>query len=194
MHDAVFHHAARYDSVMASLDTQLERLLGPDYLEGVKGCSLKEVRAMRAECQDAETAVSYLRRMVQGRLDIVHAYLDHGDDDAIAGLDSLVERLPEIISSGPQRPVGPGRLPSRMSPDMEGDITAELDTVLDVKRIAELPTMGHEGLLELAETLSTIEARSSSERRALHERIDKLQAEIVSRYKTGEASVEGLLA
>jgi hypothetical protein len=179
---------------MALLDIQLERLLGPGYLEGVKRRSLEEVRAMRAECQDAETAVSYLRRMAQGRLDIVHAYLDHGDDEVIDDLDSLVERLPEIISSGPQRPEGPGRLPSRMSPDMDGDITAELDKVLDVKRIAELPTMGHEGLFELAERLSSIEARSSSERRALHEQIDKLQAEIVSRYKTGEASVEGLLA
>ena len=29
---------------------------------------------------------------------------------------------------------------------------------------------------------------------AMHERIDALQAEIVSRYKTGEASVDGLLA
>jgi hypothetical protein len=179
---------------MASLDTQMERLLGPGYLEGVKARSLEEVRVMRAECQEAETAVSYLRRMAQGRLDIVHAYLDRGEDDAITALDSLVEQLPEIISAGPQRPAGPGRLPSQMSPDMDRDFTAELDTVLNAEHIAELPTMGREGLLELAARLSAIESRSSSERRALHERIDKLQAEIVSRYKTGEASVEGLLA
>jgi hypothetical protein len=178
---------------MGPLDIQLDRLLGPDYLEGVERRSLEEVRAMRAECQVAETAVSYVRRMAQGRLDIVHAYLDRGDDDVV-DLNSLVEQLPGIISAGPQRPVGPGRLPSQMSPDMEGDFTAELDEALDAKRVAELPTMDRERLLELAERLSEIESRSSSERRALHERIDKLQAEIVSRYKTGEASVEGLLA
>ena len=178
---------------MAMLDIQLGRLLGPDYLEGLKGRSLAEVRAIRAECQVAETAVSYLRRMAQGRLDIVHAYLGRGEND-IVDLNSLVEQLPGIISAGPQRPEGPGRLPSQMSPDMEGDFIAELDTVLDAERIAELPTMERQSLLELAERLSEIESRSSSERRALHERIDKLQAEIVSRYKTGEASVEGLLA
>ncbi|HUC38292.1 MAG TPA: hypothetical protein VMR97_14350 [Acidimicrobiales bacterium] len=182
---------------MASLDSQLERLLGPGYLEGLEGHTLEEVRKMRAECQEAETAVSYLRRMVQGRLDIVHSYLDHGEDDAITGLDSLVEQLPEIFSAGPQRPPGPGRLPSQMSPDMDGDLAAavgaEVDEVLDAQRIAELPTMSRENLLELAARLSALESRSSNQRRALHERIDKLQAEIVSRYKTGEASVEGLL-
>jgi len=186
-------HMARYALTMVSLDIQLGRLLGPDYLKGVEGRSLEEVRAMRAECQEAETAVSYLRRMAQGRLDIVHAYLGRGEND-IVDLNSLVEQLPGIISAGPQRPEGPGRLPSQMSPDMDGDFAAELDTVLDAKRIAELPTMERQSLLELAERLSEIESRSSSERRALHERIDKLQAEIVSRYKTGEASVEGLLA
>jgi len=81
-----------------------------------------------------------------------------------------------------------------MSPDMESDFASEVDKVLDSDRIANLPTMGREELLDLARRLSDIESRSSNERRSLHERIDKLQAEIVSRYKTGEASVEGLLA
>ena len=45
----------------------------------------------------------------------------------------------------------------------------------------------------LADRLTVIEERISDQRRTLHERIDKLQAEIVSRYKTGEATVDGLL-
>jgi hypothetical protein len=96
---------------MAWLETELERLLAPDYLEGLSQRTLEDVRAMRAECQEAETAVSYLRRMAQGRLDLVHACLDHHGDDGV-DLDSLVERLPSIIGSGPARPQGYGRLPS----------------------------------------------------------------------------------
>jgi hypothetical protein len=34
----------------------------------------------------------------------------------------------------------------------------------------------------------------SADRRALHERIDVLQAELVDRHKTGRASVDGLLS
>jgi hypothetical protein len=174
---------------MSWLNTELERLLAPDYLNGLPERSLEEVRAMRAECQEAETAVSFLRRMAQGRLDLVHACLDGSD------LESLVERLPSIIGSGPARPQGYGRLPSQMSPDLDkDDLTEELDAVLDADQTGLLPTMDEAELRAVGERLTVIEKRISDQRHALHERIDKLQAEIVSRYKTGEASVDGLLA
>ena len=174
---------------MAWLETQLERLLAPQYLDGLHERSLEDVRAMRSECQEAETAVSFLRRMAQGRLDLVHACLDGSD------LESLVERLPSIIGSGPPRPQGYGRLPWQMSPDLDEHVlTEELDGVLDADHTAALPTMSEAELRALGERLTAMEKRISDQRRALHERIDELQAEIVSRYKTGEASVDGLLA
>jgi len=179
---------------MAWLDTELDRLLAPGYLDGVDTRTLEEVRTMRAECQEAETAVSFLRRLAQGRLDIVHACLDHAEGGS-ADLSSLVERLPAIIGAGHARPSGYGRLPSQMSPDLDStDLTAEIDGVLDAEHIGTLPTMGEADLRAVADRLTEIETRISDQRRALHERIDRLQAEIVSRYKTGEASVDGLLA
>jgi hypothetical protein len=81
-----------------------------------------------------------------------------------------------------------------MLPDMDrGDLTRDIDAVLDADRIGELPEMSENELRSMAERLTELEARISDQRRALHERIDRLQAEIVSRYKTGEASVDGLL-
>ena len=80
---------------------------------------------MRAECQEAETVVSYLRRMVQGRLDLVHSFIDH-HNTARASATSMPwwSDLPSIIGSGPARPQGYGRLPSQMSPDLEkADLT-----------------------------------------------------------------------
>ena len=46
---------------------------------------------------------------------------------------------------------------------------------------------------DVAGRLEVLENRVSAERRALHERIDTLQAELVERHKTGRASVDGLL-
>ena len=181
---------------MTWLSSELERLLAPDYLEGVRAKSLQDIRAMRAECQAAETAVSYLRRLAQGRLDIIHAFLDRCEEGTASGdLTALVEELPAIIAAGPPRPAGPGRLPAQLAPDTElDDLTAEIDAVLDAGRIGDLPRLTVEELHEVAERLGAVEHRISQERRALHERIDRLQAEIVSRYKAGEASVDGLLA
>jgi hypothetical protein len=171
-------------------DKELERLFAPDYLDGLKTRSLDEVRSMRAECQDVEEVESYLRRVVQGRLDVVHSFLAH----TVGDLDSAVRDLSSIIGSGPARPQGNGRLPSQMSPNMEEvDLTKEIDDVLDAEGIGKLPTMTEDELRSLAERLTVIEQRVSDQRRTLHERIDTLQAEIVSRYKTGEATVDGLL-
>ncbi|HXQ44948.1 MAG TPA: hypothetical protein VN816_09950 [Acidimicrobiales bacterium] len=181
---------------MTSLDEELERLFASDYLDGVDERALDEVRAMRAECQEAETVVSYLRRVVQGRLDVVHSFIDHRKTGhSVGDLDAVVEDLSAIIGSGPARPQGYGRLPSQMSPDMEKvDLTREIDDVLNAEGIGLLPTMTEEDLRSLAARLTVIEQRISDERRTLHERIDALQAEIVSRYKTGEATVDGLLS
>jgi len=182
-------------AAVTSLEQELARLFAPDYLDGVDSRSLDEVRSMRAECQEAETVVSYLRRVVQGRLDVVHSFLDHHHTgQSVGDLDAVVEDLSSIIGSGPARPSGNGRLPSQMSPDMEKvDLTREIDDVLDADGIGKLPTMTEDELRALAARLTVIEQRISDQRRTLHERIDALQAEIVSRYKTGEATVDGLL-
>jgi hypothetical protein len=181
---------------VTSLEQELERLFEPDYLDGVETRSLDEVRAMRAECQEAETVVSYLRRVVQGRLDVVHSFLDHHNSgQSVGDLDSVVEDLSSIIGSGPARPSGNGRLPSQMSPDMEKvDLTREIDDVLDADGIGKLPTMTEDELRTLGGRLTTIEKRISDQRRTLHERIDALQAEIVSRYKTGDVNPDDLLS
>ncbi|HZU79591.1 MAG TPA: hypothetical protein VE991_06715 [Acidimicrobiales bacterium] len=178
---------------MAWLDEELERLFAPDYLQNLHERSLDDLRVMRAECNKAETAVSYLRRVAQGRLDIVHTVLERSNTGS-AELADLVEELPAIIGGGPPRPAGYGRLPAQMSPDVEvADLTSEIDDVLDVSLIAELPDMDEGRLRAIAEQLIEIEGRISQQRRSLHERIDAVQAEIVSRYKSGQASPDGLL-
>ncbi|HLX86921.1 MAG TPA: hypothetical protein VKR22_00465 [Acidimicrobiales bacterium] len=181
---------------MALLNDELERLFAPDYLHGLAGRSLDDLRAMRAECQHAETAVSYLRRVAQGRLDIVYGILD-GKASGHADLASVVENLSSILGGGPPRPAGYGRLPAQMSPDMEsveGDLTVDIDAVVDPGRIGELPSMSDAELRAIADRLTDLEARISQERRSLHERIDTVQAEIVNRYKSGQASPDDVLA
>jgi hypothetical protein len=181
--------------VMSWLGGELERLCAPDYLSGLDGRSLDGLRAMRDECNRAETALSYVRRVVQGRLDVVQGILaGAGSEHGLAG---VVENLSSIIGGGPPRPAGPGRLPAQLAPDMEavesGDLTEEVDAVLDPGRIGELSTMSADDLRGLAARLVELEGRVSADRRALHERIDTVQGEIVSRYKSGQASPDGLL-
>jgi len=180
---------------MPSPREDLDRILTSPYLDGIDTRSLDEIRAMRTECQQAEVALSYLRRLIQGRLDIVHTYLEHEGSGTPPDLATLVEDLPGILSAGPGRPPGPEHLPMLLAPDTEGsDLTAELDAVLGADEIADLGEMSPDRLRELAGRLESLENRVSLDRRALHVRIDTLQAELVARHKSGRASVDGLLS
>jgi RsiG-like len=180
---------------MTSHKDELERILAGDYLGGIESRSLADIRAMRTECQEAEVALSYLRRLIQGRLDIVHAYLEHPGSDEPPDLSALVDSLPDILSSGPGRPPGPGHLPQLLTPDTEeSGLTAELDAVLGADEVASLSELGTDGLRDVAAQLESLESRVSADRRALHERIDALQAELVERHKSGRATVDGLLS
>jgi hypothetical protein len=172
----------------------LHHLLGADYLGDLPTRSMAEVRAMRAECQEVETGLSLLRRVVQGRLDIVGLELTRraeGGDPA--DLPDLIARLPMLLSDRTHAP-GVGRLPQIMAPgELPADLEAELDGILGQGQTADLPSFEDAALRALTEQLAGFEQKVSGHRQALFDRIDTLQAEITRRYKTGEATIDSLL-
>ncbi len=171
----------------------LERLLADDYLGDVEQLAMDELRSRKAECDEVELTLSYLRRLVQGRLDIVHAELQRRAGGEGGDLSSIVEHLPEILSEGGRR-AGMGRLATLIGPDVNHRrLTADLDRIVDVDKVGALPAMPEEEVRALADALVELERTVSAQRRALHERMDVLQSEIVRRYKSGEASVDTLL-
>ncbi|HEY4929236.1 MAG TPA: hypothetical protein VIH95_08785 [Acidimicrobiales bacterium] len=180
---------------MPSPRDNLSRLLDPTYLHGVDGLSVDDIRRMRAECQEAEASLSYLRRLIQGRMDIVHAYIDRPAGSDAPDLSSVVDNLAGILA-GPGRAGGPGRNPVLHTPDTDemAGLTTELDDILGADEIGRLSQLDEAELADLAGRLRELEIRVSAERRGLHEQIDTLQAELVERHKTGRASVDGLLS
>ena len=180
---------------MPSPQDNLSRLLDPTYLDGVGDLSVDDIRRMRAECQEAEASLSYLRRLIQGRMDIVHAYIDRPAGSDAPDLSSVVDNLAGILA-GPGRAGGPGRNPVLHTPDTDemAGLTTELDDILGADEIGHLGQLDEGQLADLAGRLRDLENRVSAERRGLHERIDTLQAELVERHKSGRASVDGLLS
>lgn len=170
-----------------------ERVLAPDYLGDVASRPIEEIRAMRAECRGIEDKVSYLRRMVQGRLDIVSAELRRRADGGSPGdLSSLVGRLSEILSDKGRAP-GPGRLPQSVLPPDDDDLIAELDAVAPAGALDALEDLTDAEVADLAERLGAFERKVSARRKALFGRIDTLGTELTRRYKSGEVNVGPLL-
>lgn len=169
-------------------------LLAPGYLGDLPSRPMDDVRAMRAECQEVETGLSLLRRLVQGRLDIVgleRARRVEGRPEN--DLADLIAQLPEVLSDRTHAP-GTGRLPQLMSPaELPVELEAELDDIVGAGALSDLASVDDESLRTITDRLAALEAKVSGYRHGLFERIDALQAEITRRYKTGEATVDSLL-
>lgn len=178
---------------MGDATPDLDRLLAEDYGEGLGELAMEDLRTRKASCETVEGQLSYLRRLIQGRLDIINAELRRREGGANGGLAEIVDHLPEILSEG-GRGATTGRRPTEMADDVNHRlITADLDRIIDVDTVATLPTMSNEEVAAISRALVDLEQRISSQRRALHECLDTVQAEIVRRYKSGEATVDSLL-
>lgn len=182
---------------MARASGDLDAVLADSFIDGLTEVPMDEVRARRAACEEIEVGLSYVRRLVQGRLDIVFAEARaRSEGGAAAGdrsLADVVEQLPAILAP---RVVGggSGRLASRLEPAGDHrELTADLDRVIDVTGLGLLGGLSAPELAAVIDRLVALEQRVSAQRRLLHDRIDLVQAEIVRRYRSGEVSVDTLL-
>ena len=168
--------------------------LDPEFCRDLRDQPLSELRRRRALADERETGYSYLRRMVQGRLDIVADDRDRrsaGTSDA-GGSASLVERLPSILASGIHAP-GRGRLPQLLEPgEVDPTIDLRLDEIVSTAELTDLPSIDDARLDAILDALADLEREVSATRRALQEVVDALAAEIVRRYQLGEVPPDSL--
>ena len=176
------------------MSAALERLLAPGYLEGLEAQPLDQLRAMRAECQEVETGLSLVRRLLQGHLDIVTIEVARRADGGAPGdLADLLALLPEVLADRTQSP-GVGRLPQQMAPAaLDPGLEAELSALVGPGLVLDPSAVDDAGLDTLVASLEALEADVSTRRRAIFERLDAVQEELTRRYRSGDASVDSLL-
>jgi len=157
--------------------------------------SLAELRRRRDAAVDAETGLSYLRRLVQGPLDLARAELDHRAAGEHRDLASMVEQLPEVLTETGRGGAG-GRLPRSLDPSsVDPELSDELTRVTEGgAAVAGLPEKTNDELATLASDLDDLERRVSDRRKGLHLEIDAFNAELAERYRSGGATVEGALS
>jgi hypothetical protein len=173
----------------------LDALLAPAYLEGLPSLPIDQIRSRRDEATEVEVGLSYVRRLIQGRLDIVLAEVRQRETGNTGGdIAELVRRLPEILGERVRGP-GNGRLPTLMAP-AEPDLSElhRLDDIVDADSLGTLPQLTDSQLRVIVDALANFEREVSAGRRAIFDVIDRLQDELVRRYKSGEANVDTLLS
>jgi len=170
---------------------RIDRVLAEGYLEGLQVLSMAEVRSLRGEAEQEEVDLSYIRRMIQGRLDILRAELNRRDG-ATSG--TLVESLAAILADEPRAPArGMGRH-STLEPSRADSHRRNVEALVADVDLSDVAVRSTDELAHAMRTLSEEEQSASAKRREVQGVMDACSAEITRRYRDGEADVETLLA
>ncbi|GGV17384.1 hypothetical protein GCM10010495_34660 [Kitasatospora herbaricolor] len=165
------------------------------------GLGLEELRILRRDAQEQEADLSYLRRLLHGRMDILRAELDGrpaaglpatAPNGAGADTGALLDRLPAILTDAPSTVRSSARHVT-LGPPRGEQYQVEADALMGDVRLADLAAHPAEDLIAALERLRAHEREVSGRRQILQRTADDCSGEIARRYREGEARVDDLL-
>ena len=154
-----------------------------------RALTLSELRELRNRLQSEDDQVSYVRRVAQARVDLVRAEQHRRDRGEVA--EDLPSELRVVLSA--HLTGGVPRPPRPVEDLADNALSDELDGVCAEHGFSRLEELSPDDLTNLEHQLTAFERRVSDNRRDRYDRLDTLSAELVRRYREGEASVDGLL-
>lgn len=157
---------------------RLDEVLDPAYVENIGNLDIDEIRNRRRIAELEETDLSYLRRLVQGRIDIVRAELSRRspsrqDRDIISHLADILAADEELGS--------PLRFVTRSEPSRVGNRRRQAEALVSDPRFSEIESRNSAELEEFLALLGHHERLISDQRRAVQDVIDLCIGELARR-------------
>jgi len=169
---------------------RIDKVLDPGFVAELGQLSLDDLRERRREAEQEETDLSYLRRLLQGRLDILRAEMARRGGEQT----DLVQALPHILADdGPSAgPRGLGRHVTSEPSRADAHRRHVEQLVADVD-LSNPSAHDDASLRRVLATLEAEEAKVSETRRSVQQVMDALTGEVTRRYREGDADPSDLL-
>jgi hypothetical protein len=163
---------------------RIDQILDPSYVEGIDGFPVDDVREKLRAAREEEESLSYVRRLLHGRADLLAAELEarNGGRGTIHGIDALSSAL-GIEATGSRG--------GRPSSGLRAAAVAgrrEAERVISDDHLARLPDLTKDELGEAAERVKAAADEIAASRKRLFGVIDALEGELAQRYKSGSAT------
>jgi RsiG-like len=160
---------------------RIDKILDPSYVTGLDALSIEDVRARRDDCLAEREHLSLLRRLLQGRAEILKAEIGRrsGGDDS-----PLIDRLSLILADEDHPVTSRGEAVRVALPEEEMLLARRR-----VERLASDVTLSDPGALDDDELAGAIDALATEEhgvseaRRDVIAALDAVQDELKRRYK-----------
>jgi len=164
------------------------------FADDLTNVTLDDLRERRRICDIVDTELSYYRRLLHGRMDLLAFEMRRRSGQETR---SLIEALPEILADSEQGNIS-GDLPARSLPIAAPEFPIagrrEIDRVLEDDFLAHLPMIEDPEIEQIQAVLAETEAAISTQRRTVYDAYERIQTELSRRYRDGLADVDELLS
>lgn len=175
----------------------IDRILAPGFIDDVADLDLDELRERRHLAEQEEVDLSYARRMLQGRADLLRASQRRSVNGEPAGSRSDADLARDLAAAladnGPRTDHGLGRHLA-VDPTRVGEHRRAVEQAVADLGASDPSSLDADGLARVIDQLSELEHGVSDNRRKVQHVMDTLSAEMARRYRSGDAHVEDVLA
>ena len=161
---------------------RIDQVLAPGFAEGLAELRTDEVRGRRDLARAELEYLSLVRRLLQGRMDILRAEADRRERGGPA--EPMVDRLAAILSDGPRGP-SRGEVPVMALPEDEVALARRrVERLVGDASVSNAGGQSDQDLAEALEKLGEEEGNISGLRARVIDVHDALQAEMKERLRS----------
>jgi hypothetical protein len=166
---------------------RIDRVLAADFLVGLETASLDDLRDRRQDAEQEEVDLSYVRRLIQGRIDIAEAERRRR---ASGSEGSILDQLVDILTDENATTTGSGRHLD-VEPSRVDEHRRVVERVVSDARMSDVGALTNDQLDGVLRVLREHEEHASVLRRRVQTVVDTL-SDVIGRRMATEAAAAGL--
>ena len=176
----------------------IDRVLADGFADDLTGLSLEELRERRHLAEQEEVDLSFARRLLQGRLDLLCSEQEQRlspQDAPVEGERTdaeLARDLSQALADAPRADHGLGRHMTT-DPTRVGEHRRAAEQAVDDVQASDPSALDDAALVAAIEQLGQVEQQVSDTRHRVQAVMDLMSTEVARRYREGEARVEDVL-
>lgn len=163
---------------------RLDQVLDPEFLDDIDEIPLDELRSRRQMALDVENELSYYRRLLHGRMDLLRFEQRRRSGEESR---SLIESLAEILVDPDREQTSDHRrtILDTDLPQIPDTGRRDIDAVLGDDVLVKLDSVDDDGITTALDAVQAIEREISDKRQKVQRAADLLATQIAERYRSG---------
>lgn len=169
---------------------RIDRVLSPAFTQGLATLAIDDLRHRRDDAAQEEADLSYLRRLLHARIDIVHA--ERRGRSGGAGALS-VDELAAILADDETEPAAASGRYQSLEPSRAEAHRRHVEALIADADLSDVASLSDGELVTALTAYQTEEESVSQRHEEVAQVLARLNTEIGFRYARGETSVDDLL-